>query len=126
MAGTSKTKAPEQTFEEVRYLRHLSENRIPVRVRLTDNPEVEGIVEFYDVDFIRLTREGEPNLFLYKHDIKYLYEVELTGWLPTSKLRLRSLARRRLWCATSRGRHIGFELKGSTIWSPRPTAPARS
>ena len=46
-----------------------------MRARLTDNSEVEGIVEFYDVDFIRLTRDGEPNLFLYKHDIKYLYEV---------------------------------------------------
>ena len=75
MAGTSKTKAPEQTFEEVRYLKDLSERRVSVRARLTDNSEVEGIVEFYDVDFIRLTRDGQPNLFLYKHDIKYLYEV---------------------------------------------------
>lgn len=78
MAGTSKTKAPEQTFEEVRYLRNLSEKRVTVRARLTDNSEVEGIVEFYDLDFIRLTREGQPNLFLYKHDIKYLYEVEVS------------------------------------------------
>lgn len=75
MPGTSKTKAPEQTFEEVRYLRQLSEDRVPVRIRLTDNSEVAGIVEFYDLDFIRLTRDGEPNLFLYKHDIKYLYEA---------------------------------------------------
>jgi host factor-I protein len=74
VAGTSKTKAPEQTFEEVRYLRNLSEKQVVVRARLTDNSEVEGTVEFYDVDFIRLTRDGEPNLFLYKHDIKYLYE----------------------------------------------------
>jgi host factor-I protein len=76
VAGTSKTKAPEQTFEEVRFLRNLSEKQVLVRVRLTDNSEVEGIIEFYDVDFIRLTRKGEPNLFLYKHDIKYLYEAE--------------------------------------------------
>jgi host factor-I protein len=75
VAGTSKTKAPVQTFEEVRYLRYLSENKVPVRIRLTDNSEVAGVVEFYDVDFIRLTRTGEPNLFLYKHDIKYLYEA---------------------------------------------------
>ena len=75
MPGTSKTKAPEQTFEEARYLRSLSENQVPVRIRLTDNSEVEGIVEFYDLSFIRLTRTGQPNLFLYKHDIKYLYEV---------------------------------------------------
>ncbi len=72
---TSKTKAPEQTFEEVKYLRHLIENRIPVRVCLTGGEQVSGIIEFFDVGFIRLTREGEPNLFLYKHDIKYLYEL---------------------------------------------------
>ncbi len=76
MAGkVSKTKAPEQTFEEVRYLKHLIETRTPVRVKLSDNEEVEGVIEFYDVHFIRLTREGQPNLFLYKHDIKYLSEV---------------------------------------------------
>jgi len=46
-----------------------------VNVRLTDNSEVKGTIEFYDVSFIRLTRVGEPNLFLYKHDIKYLYEA---------------------------------------------------
>jgi sRNA-binding regulator protein Hfq len=43
---------------------------------LSDNQEVEGTIEFYDANFIRLTRTGEPNLFLFKHDIKYLYEIE--------------------------------------------------
>lgn len=71
----SNAKAPEQTFEEVKYLKHLIENRVPVRVRLSDNQEVSGIIEFYDTNFIRLTREDEPNLFLFKHDIKYLYEL---------------------------------------------------
>jgi host factor-I protein len=46
-----------------------------VRVKLIDDEEVDGVVEFYDSGFIRLTREGKPNLFLYKHDIKYLYEL---------------------------------------------------
>jgi host factor-I protein len=71
----SQAKAPDQTFEEVKYLRRLIDDRVPVRVRLSDNQEVDGVVEFYDVDFIRITRNGEPNLFLYKHDIKYLYEL---------------------------------------------------
>ena len=71
----SNAKAPEQTFEEVNYLRRLIEERVPVRVRLSDSQEVQGIIEFYDAKFIRLTREGEPNLFLFKHDIKYLYEL---------------------------------------------------
>ena len=73
--ATSKTKAPEQTFEEPKYLRRLVDSGVRVRVRLCDNQELEGTVEFYDEHFIRLTRDGEPNLFLYKHDIKYLYEV---------------------------------------------------
>ena len=76
MAGkVSNTKAPEQTFEEVRYLRSLIERRARVRIRLSDNQEVEGLVEFYDANFIRVTRDGQPNLFLFKHDIKYLYEA---------------------------------------------------
>jgi len=76
MAGkVSNAKAPEQTFEEVKYLKRLIEDRVPVRVRLSDNQEVDGIVEFYDLHFIRITRDGEPNLFLFKHDIKYLYEL---------------------------------------------------
>ena len=73
-AVKAKTKAPEQTFEEVKYLRYLIEKAIPVRIRLSSNEEVTGIIEFYDANFIRLTRDGEPNLFLFKHDIKYLYE----------------------------------------------------
>ncbi|MBZ5604922.1 MAG: hypothetical protein LAO79_21710 [Acidobacteriia bacterium] len=71
----SSTKAPEQTFEEVKFLKRLIDEQKTVRVKLSDNQEVEGIVEFYDTNFIRLTRAGEPNLFLFKHDIKYLYEI---------------------------------------------------
>jgi len=72
---SGKTKAPEQTFEEMRYLRHLVDDRVPVRVRLSDNSEFDGVVEFYDAGFIRITRPDGPNLFLFKHDIKYLYEL---------------------------------------------------
>ncbi len=72
--GKGKSRAPEQTFEEVRYLKYLIDNEIPVRVKLRDNSEVAGTVEYYDHSFIRLTRHTEPNLFIYKHEIKYLYE----------------------------------------------------
>lgn len=71
----SNAKAPEQTFEEVKYLKRLIDRQIPVRVRLSDNQEVQGTIEFYDANFIRLTRTNEPNLFLFKHDIKYLHEL---------------------------------------------------
>ena len=71
----AKNRAPEQTHEEVRYLKYLIEDRILVCVRMMDNEEVEGTIEYYDANFIRLTREGSPNLFIFKHDIKYLYEI---------------------------------------------------
>jgi host factor-I protein len=67
-------RAPEQTFEEIKYLKGLIESATPVRVKLEDGEEVVGIVEYYDQSFIRLTRTGEPNLFIFKHDIKYLQE----------------------------------------------------
>lgn len=76
MSGKAKTKAPDQTFEETKYLRQLVDRQITVRIRLSDNTELEGTIEFYDDGFIRLTRKGEPNVFVYKHDIKYLYEIE--------------------------------------------------
>ncbi len=75
MASKSQQKAPEQTFQEVNYLRHLIDHAVPVRLRLSDNSEVSGLIEFYDANFIRITRTGEPNLFVFKHDIKYLYEA---------------------------------------------------
>lgn len=69
-----KNRPPDQTFEESRYLRHLIDHEIPVRVRLNSNEEISGTIEFYDSNFIRLTRLDGPNLFIYKHDIKYLHE----------------------------------------------------
>jgi host factor-I protein len=73
--GSKTSRAPEQTFEEVRYLKYLIDNQIRVCVRLINNEEVSGTIEYYDQSFIRLTREPDPNLFIFKHEIKYLYEV---------------------------------------------------
>jgi host factor-I protein len=70
----AKNKPVDQTFEEVKYLKQLIEARMPVTVKLDDDTEVRGTIEYYDVAFIRLTREGEPNLFLFKDHIKYIAE----------------------------------------------------
>ncbi len=45
-----------------------------MRIKLFEGDEVRGVVEYYDQSFIRITRVGEPNLFIFKHDIKYLIE----------------------------------------------------
>jgi sRNA-binding regulator protein Hfq len=69
------SRPPEQTLEEIKYLKRLIEQKIPVCVKLSDDEEVRGVIEYYDQRFIRITRAGAPNLFIFKHDIKYLYEV---------------------------------------------------
>jgi host factor-I protein len=69
------SRAPEQTFEEPKYLRQLIERAAPVTVHLCGGEEFVGVIEYYDQAFIRITREGEPNLFIFKHDIKYIAET---------------------------------------------------
>ncbi|PWU05561.1 MAG: Sm ribonucleo-like protein [Terriglobia bacterium] len=72
--GSKSARPPEQTFEEAKYLKQLIEKGTPIRVKMVDGEEVVGVIEYYDHSFIRVTREGEPNLFIFKHDIKYLQE----------------------------------------------------
>ena len=66
--------APETTFREVEYIDRLSKNRTHVIVKLIDGEEIRGWIEYYDKDIIRITRESQPNLFIYKNRVKYLYE----------------------------------------------------
>ena len=66
--------APETTFRETEYIDKLSKNRTPVVVKLIDGEEVRGWIEYYDKDIIRITRDAQPNLFIYKNRVKYLYE----------------------------------------------------
>jgi len=72
--GGKSARAPEQTFEEAKYLKQLIEKGTPVRVKMADGEEVVGTIEYYDHSFIRITRDGAPNLFIFKHDITYLQE----------------------------------------------------
>jgi host factor-I protein len=65
---------PVETSEEASYLKGLGEKQKHVQVKLTDGEVVEGWIEYYDKHMLRLTREKEPNLFIFKHDIVYISE----------------------------------------------------
>ena len=69
-----KTPPPEETFEEVAFLKMLGEKQKAVSVKLVDGEVVRGWIEYYDRNMIRLTREGAPNLFIFKHEIMYIAE----------------------------------------------------
>ncbi len=69
-----KTPPPGETGQEVLYLRFLSEKQVPVTVKLRDGESVYGWIEYFDDRMIRLTREGKPNLFIYKNQIRTITE----------------------------------------------------
>jgi host factor-I protein len=70
----SRTPPPEDTFEEASFLKALGEKQKPVNVKLMDGQTVRGWIEYYDKNMVRLTREGAPNLFIFKHEIMYIAE----------------------------------------------------
>lgn len=74
--NTNKAKLPppDETGQEVQYLKALGEKQTPVAVKLLDGEVVRGWIEYYDQRMIRLTREGAPNLFIFKHDIAFISE----------------------------------------------------
>src|SRR5579875_3005872 len=62
------------TGQEALYLKSLSERQVPVAIKLRDGEVVSGWIEYFDDTMVRLTREGKPNLFIYKHQIRTISE----------------------------------------------------
>lgn len=69
-----KTAPPDSTNQEVAYLKSLTDNQQPVTIKLVDGETVSGWIEYYDRNMLRLTRDGLPNLFIFKHQIAYVEE----------------------------------------------------
>jgi host factor-I protein len=65
---------PDSTNQEAAYLKYLTEKQRPVSVKLVDGEMVRGWVEYYDRNMIRVTRDGKPNLFIFKNQIAYVAE----------------------------------------------------
>lgn len=71
----SKTPPPGDTGHEAAYLHSLSERQVQVTVTLRDGEAVRGWIEYFDDGMLRLTREGKPNLFIYKHQVRTITEA---------------------------------------------------
>src|ERR1019366_7725507 len=74
----SKTPPPGETGQEALYLRSLSDRQVVVQIKLRDGETVRGWIEYFDDAMLRLTREGQPNLFIYKHQIRTISEAGRT------------------------------------------------
>ena len=69
-----KNAPPGETGQEALYLRSLSEWQVPAVVKMRDGERVTGWIEYFDDRMVRLTREGLPNLFIYKSQIHTICE----------------------------------------------------
>lgn len=71
-----KQSPPEQTnAEEFYYLKQM-QARTPMVVVLDSGEEFRGWIEWYDKDTIKLNRHREPNLMLFKQNIRYMFKEE--------------------------------------------------
>jgi host factor-I protein len=71
---SKKPAPPELTHAENFYWVKQMQSRTPMIVVLDSGEELHGFIEWYDRDCIKLTREGGPNLMLFKRFIKYVYK----------------------------------------------------
>jgi len=71
----AKTPPPGETGQEALYLRSLSDRQVIVTIKLRDGEQVRGWIEYFDDTMLRLTRDGQPNLFIYKNQIRTISEA---------------------------------------------------
>ncbi|MEW5976750.1 MAG: RNA chaperone Hfq [Acidobacteriota bacterium] len=64
----------EQTNAESFYYLKQMQNKTPMVVVLQDGTALRGIIEWYDRGCIKVNRDTEPNLLVFKHAIRYMYK----------------------------------------------------
>ena len=65
---------PDQTNAENFYYLKQMQSKTPMTIVLKDGETLQGIIEWYDKTCLKVNRDGEPNLLLYKPNIKYMYK----------------------------------------------------
>jgi sRNA-binding regulator protein Hfq len=71
---SKKPAPPEITHAENFYWVKQMQSRTPMAVVLDSGEVLRGTIEWYDRDCIKLTRQGSPNLLIFKRVIKYVYK----------------------------------------------------
>ena len=67
---------PDQTNAENFYYVKQMQGKTPMVITLKDGEVLRGVIEWYDRSCLKVNREGEPNVLLYKSNIKYMSKDE--------------------------------------------------
>ena len=80
--GTQNAVPPKKTYpptdtgaENFYYLKQMSK-KTSMAVVFQDGQVIEGYIEWYDRNCIKLNRNGAPNLLVYKNALKYMYKLD--------------------------------------------------
>ena len=65
---------PDQTNAENFYYVKQMQAKTPMVFVLRDGETLHGTIEWYDKCCLKVNRNGEPNILLYKPAIKYMYK----------------------------------------------------
>jgi len=65
---------PDQTNAENFYYVKQMQSKTPMVFVLRDGETLRGVIEWYDKTCLKINRDSEPNLLLYKPNIKYMYK----------------------------------------------------
>jgi len=65
---------PAATGREAEYLKVVKEARTPMVLYLVDGRRVEGVIEYFDREMVKVTRPEGPHFFVRKSDIRYMHE----------------------------------------------------
>jgi hypothetical protein len=67
---------PAETNAEIFYYKKQMDAHTLMVIVLQDGEEVEGTIEWYDRNALKINRRGDPNVMLLKHNIKYMFKAE--------------------------------------------------
>ena len=71
-----KAPPPDQTNAENFYYVKQMQSKTAMVIVLKDGEEIHGVIEWYDKCCLKVNRDGEPNLLVYKPNIKYMFKAE--------------------------------------------------
>ena len=75
MPSMKRAASSDQTHAENFYYQKQMQSKTPVVVVLKDGEQLTGLIEWYDRNCIKLTRNGGTNLLVYKPAIRYIYKA---------------------------------------------------
>lgn len=71
-----RTIPPDQTNAENFYYVKQMQSKTRMAITLKDGEVIRGVIEWYDRSCLKVNRDGDPNLLLYKSNIKYMFKDE--------------------------------------------------